>query len=194
MDVALLMCFGVAAAVVFGVIVWAIATLVVASSADARREHQARAAEAERARYFQAMVAEAARQAHLARLKTLDGLLSLSPQDFELAIAHMLAAHGYRDVRHTGGAGDLAADLTCIAPDGRDTVVQCKRYAPENLVGSPVIQTFIGMVTVHHRAGLGIFVTTPGYTQPALALAQQHAQYINLLDGPQVANMMQRIR
>ena len=54
-------------------------------------------------------------------------------------------------------------------------VVQCKRYAPDNLVGSPVIQSFIGMVKIHHKADLGIFVTTSGYTLPAMNLAKEHA-------------------
>jgi restriction system protein len=154
MDFAVLIGLAVVAALAFGVLTWSIATWVVQHSAEVRRQEQARAAEIAQAHHLQAMAAEAARQAHLARLQTLSGLHSLSPTEFEDAVAEMLTAYGYRGVLHTGGAGDLAADLICIAPDGRKAVVQCKRYAPDNLVGSPVLQTFIGMVTVHHRAGL----------------------------------------
>lgn len=136
--------------------------------------------------------AEQERLAELARLRTLNGLLALSPTDFEHAVGRMLAWYGYRNVTRTGGAGDLAADLTCIAPDGRPTVVQCKRYTPGNPVNSPAIQTFIGMVTVHHRAHLGLFVTTSSYTRPALDLAQQHHPYIQLWSGDQLVAMMQR--
>jgi restriction system protein len=193
-DYAVLIGFGVVAAIAVGVLAWSIATLAVQKSAEARRRAQAYAAEAARFQHMQAKAAEAARQAHLARLRTLDGLLSLSPTEFEEAVAQMLAAHGYRNVQRTGGAGDLAADLVGTAPDGRKTVVQCKRYAPDNLVGSPVLQTFIGMVTVHHRAGLGLFVTTSGFTQPAIQLARDHSNYITLIDGPQVAERMQRLR
>ncbi len=187
-----------------GVIAWAGTHLYLADQAERIARQQAQAAEAARiwqmqmaaaeaARQAQLAAAEAARQAHIARLKTLHGLLSLTPTEFEFAVGQMLAAHGFRDVKHTGGGGDLNADLTCIAPDGRRTVVQCKLYAPHRLIDSPTIQTFIGMVTVHHRAGLGIFVTTSGYTQPAMTLAQQHAAYLQLIDGPQVAEMMQRV-
>jgi restriction endonuclease Mrr len=166
-----------------GVIAWGTTRLIL--------DRRMRAAQARQA---QAAAAEAARQAHLAQLHTLSGLLALTPTQFEEAVGQMLTAYGYRNVQRTGGAGDLAADLTCIAPDGRNTVVQCKLYAPDHTVGSPVLQTFIGMVTVHHRAGLGLLVTTSGYTKPAMDLARQHAAYITLLDGPQVAQMMQRVQ
>jgi restriction system protein len=71
--------------------------------------------------------------------------------------------------------------------------VQCKRYAPDNLVGSPVIQSFIGMVKIHHKADLGIFVTTSGYTLPAMNLAKEHADYLRLIDGPDCAEQMRLI-
>ena len=122
----------------------------------------------------------------LAQARTLNDLLQLTPTQFEYAVMELLRVCGYREVRHTGGGGDLAADLTCRTPDGRErVVVQCKRYAPGKSVGSSEVQTFIGMLTVHHRAQVGIFVTTSSYTQPALALAQQHN--LRLVDGAQIA-------
>ena len=138
-------------------------------------------------------VVEAERQAHLDRLRTLEGLITLTPTEFEHAVGEMLTAQGYRKVQVHGGAGDLAADLTCLAPDGRSTVVQCKRYAPDNLVGSPVIQSFIGMVKIHHKADLGIFVTTSGYTLPAMNLAKELTDYLRLSDGPECAEQMRQI-
>jgi restriction system protein len=187
-----------------GVIAWASTSLYMANRAERIARYQAQAAEAERIRQYQIAEAERirqiqlaeaarARQAHLALLKTLNGLLSLTSEGFEEAVGEMLTAHGYRDVKRVGGAGDLAADLTCIAPDGRSTVVQCKRYAPDNLVGSQALQSFIGMVNVRHRAQYGIFVTTSGYTQPAIKLAQDLPGFIRLIDGPEVAQMMQRV-
>jgi HJR/Mrr/RecB family endonuclease len=137
--------------------------------------------------------AEAERQAHLDRLLTLEGLMALSPTEFEHAVGEMLTAQRYRKVQVHGGAGDLAADLTCLTPDGRSTVVQCKRYAPDNLVGSPAIQQFIGMVKIHHKADLGIFVTTFGYTLPAMNLAKEHTDYLRLIDGPECAEQMRQI-
>jgi restriction endonuclease Mrr len=157
-------------------------------------QRQQQLAHAEQQRQQQLAYAEQQRKQRLARLQTLEGLLALTPTEFELAVGEMLRAHGYQNVQHTGKAGDLSADLTCTLSDGRRVVVQCKQYAPDNLIGSPEIQKFIGMVTVHHRAQVGMFFTTSDFTKPAKTLAQQHAHYIWLYDGAQTAHMMQAVR
>lgn len=133
------------------------------------------------------------RERYLARVRTLNDLLLLTPTQFELAVGELLRAWGYRDVRHTGGGGDLAADLICRTPDGqRLVVVQCKRYTPGKLIGSPDVQKFIGMMAVHHRAQMGIFVTTSGYTQPALALARGHP--LRMIDGNQLVTFLHQVQ
>lgn len=116
---------------------------------------------------------------------TLDALRALTPTRFELAVGDLLRARGYQDVRHTGGAGDLAADLTCRDRRGARVVVQCKRYRAGCAVTSPEMQQFIGMIYAHHHASYGIYVTTSTFTRPAAALAQQHG--IHLLDGAALA-------
>ena len=40
---------------------------------------------------------DAERQAHLDRLRTLEGLIALSPTEFEHAVGEMLSAQGYRE-------------------------------------------------------------------------------------------------
>ena len=59
---------------------------------------------------------DAERQAHLDRLRTLEGLIALTPTEFEHAVGEMLSAQGYRKVQVHGGAGDLAADLHLSRP------------------------------------------------------------------------------
>jgi HJR/Mrr/RecB family endonuclease len=127
----------------------------------------------------------------LRRLHTLDDLLALTPTQFERIIGELLQTLGYTQVKHTGGAGDLAADLTCRAPDGRSVVVQCKRYARKNPVGSPEVQKFIGMMAVHHRADTGIFVTTSSFTQPAQDLCKRHG--IRAITGEELADALTRM-
>lgn len=119
------------------------------------------------------------------RAPTLDALRRLTPTNFELAVGDLLRTRGYHDVRHTGGAGDLAADLTCRDARGALVVVQCKRYRAGCAVTSPQMQQFIGMIYAHHHASYGIYVTTSTFTRPAAALAQQHG--IRLLDGAALA-------
>lgn len=126
------------------------------------------------------------------RYRTLQDLLALSPTGFELAIADLLQDLGYQRVSRVGGAGDLAADITCVDRSGRAAVVQCKRYALTQRVGSPDIQKFIGMSTVHHHAQVSIFVTTTSFTEPARRLAQQHN--IQLVDGASLVDLMSHLQ
>lgn len=130
-------------------------------------------------------------QRRLMFAQNLGNLLSLSPREFELTIGSLFQAYGYRQVRHTGGSGDLAADLHALSPQGEYVVIQCKRYAPGQRIGSPEIQKFLGMVKVHHGAQRGIFVTTSTFTAPAQALAQQHN--LELIDGQRLTAMFAQV-
>lgn len=125
------------------------------------------------------------------RHRALIELLALTPAQFEEAIGDILRDSGFRHVRRVGAAGDLCADLIAVDPHGVEVVVQCKRLAPGSKVGSPDIQKFIGMATVHHRVSRGIFVTTSAFTGPAEELARAHS--LDLWDGAHLAAMLVRI-
>jgi HJR/Mrr/RecB family endonuclease len=122
------------------------------------------------------------------RARTLQQLYALTPTQFEQTVADMLHDLGYRDTRRVGGAGDLAADVLCRDEEGRNVVVQCKRYRADNEIDSPMMQLFIGMVFVHHRADRGIYVTTSRFTDPAAALGREHD--IMLIDGAELTRLM----
>jgi restriction system protein len=124
------------------------------------------------------------------RIKALyfNELLALTPAEFEFAVADLLSTTGYRRLERVGKAGDLCADLKGYGPDGASVVVQCKRYAPGNKIGTPEIQTFIGMIAVHHRSDSGIFVTTSFFTQPAIDLARSH--HLTLIDGERLGALL----
>lgn len=115
------------------------------------------------------------------RARRFGALLALTPPQFEAAVASILRNLGYRQIRVSGGAGDLSVDIACRDRDGATVAVQCKRYAPGARIGSPAVQSFIGMISVHHRADRGIFVTTASFTAPAIELAAEHN--IELIDG-----------
>lgn len=114
-------------------------------------------------------------------------LLTGSGQDFEFAVSEVLRAYGY-DVEQVGRAGDKGVDLIGTDANGATVIVQCKRYGPDNKVGSPVIQSFMGAV-VNHDAERGIFVTTSGYTRQARGLADSSRVNIELIDGEQFTRL-----
>jgi restriction system protein len=114
-----------------------------------------------------------------------DDWLALSPGDFEEAVATLCRRDGCRDVRVTGGAGDLAADILTVTPTGRRMLVQCKRYAVGRRVGSPEVQRVGGTYSVVHGADLAIVVTTATFTPAAADYARQAG--IRLVDAAELA-------
>lgn len=123
------------------------------------------------------------------RLGTLGDLLSLTPPEFETAVAGVLASDSYRRVRVVGKSADLGVDIACFDHRGRPVVVQCKRHAPGIAVGSGEVQRFLGSIT-HAGAHRGLLVTTSLFSGPAVALAGQHG--IDLVDGEALVRMVQR--
>jgi hypothetical protein len=117
---------------------------------------------------------------------TVDDFLDMTPREFETAVGQVLGRHGYR-LRLTGGPGDLAADLTGSDPDGRPTVVQCKRYAPGHPVGSREVQLLIAMGVRHHQAERLVLVTTSDFTDPARELADEHD--VELIGGDELEDL-----
>ncbi|MFV8133135.1 restriction endonuclease [Streptomyces syringium] len=98
---------------------------------------------------------------------------SMSPEEFEEAVAELCTRDGCSDVQVTGGAGDLGADVVATAPDGRRVVIQCKRYSPDHKVGSQELQRFGGTCFAVHGAHTATVVTTSAFTQPGAAYAAQ---------------------
>ena len=138
-------------------------------------------------RTFAEFVRAIVRRPEGVRVETLEQLKSLSPQEFERAMATFLENMGYRKVRVTGGIGDLSRDIICENLAGHSVAVQCKRYSDQK-ISSPEIQKFIGMKTVEHKADKGIFITTSSFTEPAEELAKKHE--IVLWDGDKLADLL----
>jgi len=126
------------------------------------------------------------------RLKglTLRELKSMSPREFEHAIAELLRALEYKDVKVVGGSGDLAIDVIARY-NNRRVVLQCKRYN-ERKVTSPEMQMFIGMIVTEHNADKGIYVTTSSFTRDAVMLARRHG--IELWDGDRLSELLLKIK
>jgi restriction system protein len=113
----------------------------------------------------------AAKAVRAVQLQHVGAYMVMTPKAFEYALADLCRRDGCTHVTVVGGAGDLGADVLATTPDGRRIVIQAKRYAPTNKVGSPEVQKVGGTYAVVHRAQLAAVVTTSGYTKAAVDYA-----------------------
>jgi hypothetical protein len=130
------------------------------------------------------------------RLKTLDGLLSLAPVKFRDAVALMLTANGYDNVRYADlrYTGRLYAeeDLFCTTPDGHSAYVWCKAFPLHLLVDDTVVAAAIRRWS--GDSGLVVIATTSRFTRAAQKKAKAYRAAVRLLDGKQLVTMMQRVQ
>lgn len=118
-----------------------------------------------------------------ARVMSLDELYALSPRDFEHYVAGLFERRGYT-VEVRGRAGDLGVDLALTSVDGRNAIVQCKRY--RHTIGPDIIRELFGTM-VHERAVHGFLVTTADISDGARAWAADKP--ITLIDGRTLARL-----
>lgn len=141
---------------------------------------------------------DAAIQSHNKALadEVIEAVLSLSPARFERLVVDLLVSMGY-------GGGDLERGLqTKLSADGGidgiinedelglDAVyVQAKRYDPNNKVGRPALNAFVGSLT-GEGANKGVFVTTSSFSREAYEYVSRVQQRIVLIDGDRLARLM----
>lgn len=109
--------------------------------------------------------------------------MRMDPNQFEEFLAQLCRRDGCRDVRVVGGAGDLAADVLYTDPWGARRLIQAKRYALSNRVGSGDVQKVNGTYRAAHGCDHAALVTTSGYTAGAVEFAGRPNVRIALLDG-----------
>jgi restriction system protein len=121
------------------------------------------------------------------------------PAFFEQAVVDLVVAMGY-------GGADAKATRTQLSNDGgidgiidQDTLglnrvyIQAKRYAPDNAVGRPDIQSFVG--ALHgQQANQGVFITTGRFSTGAVEYAAGVSTRVVLIDGQRLADLMIRYR
>ena len=91
------------------------------------------------------------------RVRAVEGLRALSPEEFEAEVARWLRRAGYH-VAARGGTGDGGVDL--IARKGRETLaVQCKRYAAHAAVSAAQVRDLYG-AAVAEGSTCALLVTT----------------------------------
>ena len=130
------------------------------------------------------------------RQELLTAVLAVSPSRFEQLIVDLLIAMGYGGGdpamgQSIGKSGDGGID-GIINEDalGLDAVyVQAKRYAPENKVGRPALQAFVGSLT-GEGANKGVFVTTSDFSREAQDYLTKVQHRIVLINGDRLAQLM----
>jgi len=113
----------------------------------------------------------------------------LSGIEFEWLIGTLLQRMGYSvEVTKPSGDGgiDIVAALERPITGGR-YLIQCKRFAPGSLVGSPTVRDFYGALAADLKAMKGVLITTSGFTDQAREFAS--GLRIELIDGEQLQRL-----
>lgn len=126
----------------------------------------------------------------------LSRLMSKSPAFFEQTVVDLLVAMGY-------GGAEGQAKVTSLTNDGgidgvidQDTLglsrvyVQAKRYAMDNPVTRPDVQSFVGALS--GMADGGVFITTGRFSPGARTYAEAVPTRIILIDGERLTSLMIR--
>ncbi|MBR5062974.1 MAG: restriction endonuclease [Prevotella sp.] len=119
----------------------------------------------------------------------LSTILEQTPSFFEKLVLKLLEKMGYGKGVVTQRTSDEGID-GIINEDklGLDIIhIQAKRYKPDNKVGRPLMQAFVGALD---GAGVnkGVFITTSNFTKEALDY--KSSKKIAKIDGKQLTNLM----
>ena len=113
----------------------------------------------------------------------------MSGQDFERLISRLLDAMEFRS-ELTKVSGDGGIDIIAVLDKpiiGGKYLFQCKRYAPDNLVGASAVRDFCGAVSAD-RVVKGVFVTTSDFTPQAREFADKAG--IELIDAAKLKALL----
>jgi hypothetical protein len=117
-----------------------------------------------------------------------EGLLNLTPSDFEEMVAELYRAMGHQ-AKRTGMIGDHGVDVVVKAKNGEKWVVQCKRWRTP--AGESIVRDFFGMMQ-HEKAAQGAIIATSGFSQAAKEWAKGKPLY--LYNGNDFVNLWQRAK
>ena len=102
-------------------------------------------------------------------------LLQLKPYEFEQHVMSFFQSAGFT-AWVTKQSNDAGVDGFARHPEGL-IVVQCKRNAPENTVGRPIVQQFKGVIE-ENEAHRGYIVTTSTFTSEARESAARNGKLV----------------
>ncbi len=110
-------------------------------------------------------------------------MYALSPAEFEDYVARLFAYKGYQ-VGLKGRSGDQGVDLLVSDRQGRQAIVQCKRY--QSTVGADVVRELYGTF-IHEGVAHAFLVTTAEISDAARQWAR--GKPLTLIDGVLLARI-----
>lgn len=133
------------------------------------------------------MAAEPTKFADLFRNPTIEAIYALSPREFESFIAYVLRRAGY-DVKEVGPHFLRGLDLEMRMPGKRAIFggVECKRFAPSQLVTAPIVRGVKGAPAVDRRQAKPFVFTTSDFNEAAHRMALAGSKRAYLLNGKQL--------
>lgn len=126
------------------------------------------------------------RKNRIRRLNTrsLNGLMSLTPIEFEKLVANLFKTNGHK-AQVLGGSSDHGVDIVVLSNEKEKWIVQCKRY--RGSVGEPMVRDLYGAMG-HEGAQKAYLVTTGSFTLQAEEWAV--GKPIVLYDGPALVKLI----
>ncbi|MGA7524076.1 MAG: restriction endonuclease [Acidobacteriaceae bacterium] len=122
----------------------------------------------------------------------LDQILSLTAEEFEVLITHLLTALGFEGSEHTGKPGDGGVDATGeLNVENLAKIkifVQAKRYALGNKISGSTVRQLRQAIPF---GGQGAFITTADYAADAPDIALETGfPRIGLVNGRQLVDLL----
>lgn len=119
----------------------------------------------------------------------LEQCQEMSPYEFEELVAKIWREYGY-DCTVTSGSGDKGVDIvaTKSAPVAEEIIIQAKRYADDNKIGSKQVREYATLRQQEETADRIILITTTTFTSQAEDLAA--SLDVDLIDGADLLEIL----
>lgn len=141
------------------------------------------------------MSAEPTRFAELFRNPSVEAMHALSPGEFEHFVAYVLRRAGFM-VKEVGPHFLRGLDLEMRLP-GKTLIfggVECKRYAPGQLVNVPIVRGVKGAPAVDRRIAKPFVITTSDFNEAAHRMAKAGSKRAYLINGAQLVRYITYIQ
>lgn len=141
------------------------------------------------------MPVEPEKFAELFNKPTVEAIYALTPREFEHFVAYVLRRAGYR-AREVGPHFLRGVDLEVRLPGSQRIVagVECKRFAPDQLVTVPIVRGVRGAPAVDRAGAKPFVITTSDFNGAAHQMAETGARRVYLMNGVQLVRYINYVR